>query len=294
MIPCPNCGKPVAEDAAHCGHCGHKIEATGKKTMMGFAALSPDDLQQAIREAGERKEAAAAPSEPKADAPKLRLPTPGSPRPDGSAPRPELKGFSLPRPEPARAPEGADDTARTEMLPQVDSSMQPIGDTIPETLDSMFERQNDASALFPDPDPEPEPEAQAEFPVEPEISASAFSSDFDPAFDPELDLPGDEPAHQTSPMEATGPQPLADPFAQTAMGAPSPSFGVPDPAQPMTAPEGALAVGSGSSSSSSSSSSSGGLGQVFQENKKIFMIVGGLFALSFGCCIIGTIVSLVF
>lgn len=66
MISCPNCGKSIADDAAHCGHCGHKIEqTTSQKTMMGFA-LSPEDLQKAIQEAGQRRESqpAAAESRP--------------------------------------------------------------------------------------------------------------------------------------------------------------------------------------------------------------------------------------
>ncbi len=60
MISCPNCGKSVADEAVHCGHCGHKIEpATNQKTMMGFS-LSPEDLQKAIAEAGQQRAAQAA------------------------------------------------------------------------------------------------------------------------------------------------------------------------------------------------------------------------------------------
>src|SRR5690554_1026050 len=56
MISCPNCGKSVADDAVHCGHCGYKLEqVTSQKTMMGLA-LSPEDLQKAIQEAGQRRE----------------------------------------------------------------------------------------------------------------------------------------------------------------------------------------------------------------------------------------------
>lgn len=60
MISCPNCGKSVADDAVHCGHCGHKIElVTNQKTMMGFS-LSPEDLQKAIAEAGQQRAAQSA------------------------------------------------------------------------------------------------------------------------------------------------------------------------------------------------------------------------------------------
>ncbi len=63
MISCPNCGKSVADDAVHCGHCGHKIEmATNQKTMMGFS-LSPEDLQKAIAEAGQLRASQSAAAE---------------------------------------------------------------------------------------------------------------------------------------------------------------------------------------------------------------------------------------
>lgn len=90
MISCPNCGKSVAEDAAHCGHCGHKLEqATSQKTMMGFA-LSSEDLQKAIQEAGQRREEEA--------------------QPPVAAPQPQAQEFSI------------DEMARTEILPSIDGN----------------------------------------------------------------------------------------------------------------------------------------------------------------------------
>lgn len=45
MIVCPNCGKEVSEDAAHCGHCGEAIQTEQKKTMIGIGAVvDPEDL----------------------------------------------------------------------------------------------------------------------------------------------------------------------------------------------------------------------------------------------------------
>lgn len=42
MNICPNCGKEVSEDAAHCGHCGHRLEVEQKKTMLGLGAVDPE------------------------------------------------------------------------------------------------------------------------------------------------------------------------------------------------------------------------------------------------------------
>ena len=60
MIQCPECSKDIAEDAAHCGHCGAKIPAAGAgmKTMFGFGAISPEMMQQAADEVAAAKGAA--------------------------------------------------------------------------------------------------------------------------------------------------------------------------------------------------------------------------------------------
>lgn len=50
MIVCPNCGKEVDEGAAHCGHCGEKIETEQKKTMIGLGAVDMDDIKKKVEE----------------------------------------------------------------------------------------------------------------------------------------------------------------------------------------------------------------------------------------------------
>ena len=47
MIVCPNCGKEISEDAAHCGHCGARIEQQQKKTMIGVGAIDSEKLKEA-------------------------------------------------------------------------------------------------------------------------------------------------------------------------------------------------------------------------------------------------------
>ncbi len=49
MISCPNCGKKISEDAAHCGHCGHRIEVKQKKTMVGMGAIDQDELRAKLK-----------------------------------------------------------------------------------------------------------------------------------------------------------------------------------------------------------------------------------------------------
>lgn len=59
MITCPNCGAQNADDAIHCGQCGHKIaEEGGRKTMFGMAALNVGDIQKAAEQAQQARQAA--------------------------------------------------------------------------------------------------------------------------------------------------------------------------------------------------------------------------------------------
>lgn len=113
MIQCPECSKDIADDSAHCGFCGAKIETgAGKKTMMGFAALTGDRLKEAAEEARRARldaEAAAsqaapsAPSTPSAPPDPSKPATPSLPkRPSQTRPlgddRPKLP--QIPRPTP--------------------------------------------------------------------------------------------------------------------------------------------------------------------------------------------------
>ncbi len=59
MIQCHECSKDVAEDAAHCGHCGAKVISSGGKTMFGMGAISPEMMEKAAAEVAAAKEAAA-------------------------------------------------------------------------------------------------------------------------------------------------------------------------------------------------------------------------------------------
>ncbi len=69
MNICPNCGKEVSEDAAHCGHCGHRLEVEQKKTMLGLGAVDPE-WQEKFEEAREArlKQEASGPGEDSSDA----------------------------------------------------------------------------------------------------------------------------------------------------------------------------------------------------------------------------------
>ena len=57
MIVCQNCGKEIAEDSAHCGHCGAAVEVSNKKTMMGFGgAIDSDALKAELEKAKAKRE----------------------------------------------------------------------------------------------------------------------------------------------------------------------------------------------------------------------------------------------
>ncbi len=56
MISCPNCGREIPDDVAHCGHCGHRIEVEQKKTMMGMGALDLDQLKDDVEKGRKAKE----------------------------------------------------------------------------------------------------------------------------------------------------------------------------------------------------------------------------------------------
>lgn len=102
MIQCPDCGKDIADDSAHCGFCGAKIETGGgKKTMIGFAAVTGEALREAAAEARQARldaEAARGPSSDPATKPNPALPArPGRPAPADDG-RPKLP--QAPRPTP--------------------------------------------------------------------------------------------------------------------------------------------------------------------------------------------------
>lgn len=115
MINCPNCSKEIADNSAHCGFCGHEINAqVEKRTMFGMAALDDDALKKAVEEARESSQEAKS-----ADAggqKGLKLPTPGGKTGGGERAASE-GGISLPKPGDEPRPfEEADELAATEML----------------------------------------------------------------------------------------------------------------------------------------------------------------------------------
>lgn len=87
MIVCPNCGKDIADDSAHCGFCGFEIESGGgKKTMIGFAAVTGDVMKQAAEEAKRAREAASSGVGDQASEGKLKIPKPNIPTSVGDEP----------------------------------------------------------------------------------------------------------------------------------------------------------------------------------------------------------------
>jgi hypothetical protein len=119
MIQCPSCQKDIADDSAHCGFCGAKIETgAGKKTMIGFAALTGDALKQAAEEARQAREAAAD------SKPTVSQQAPTAPQ---SAPPtlPELPSRALPKPAPGHLNDYTTPTAGTPAAVSLGSDAQP-------------------------------------------------------------------------------------------------------------------------------------------------------------------------
>ncbi len=97
MIQCPNCSKDIADDTAHCGFCGAKIETgSGMKTMMGFAAMTGDTLKQAAEEARKAREAAQQERSERRPSVLPQRPSANVPAADGKPKLPQL-----PRPTPS-------------------------------------------------------------------------------------------------------------------------------------------------------------------------------------------------
>lgn len=267
MITCPNCGKQVADDTVHCGHCGHRIQTDQKKTMLGMAAINPAELQKALAQGRETAQQSAEGP----DAPKLKLPTPGDVA--GGVER-QPGDFALPRPEaqpspsasaaavlePAGQPPGGpfatddDGNAKTEMLPQIDM-------------------RSEASAGL-----------GASAVTEPEVDASSGawtgSATSDGFASPTLAVePGPQFAHGTSeavPPFGQGPEGWNEPQGEMNMApAAGEMIGAPSPGEMNAAsPQGNLMVPLEGKS-----------------NKKLFIIIGAVAAVLFGCCILSVILN---
>ncbi|TXD35969.1 zinc-ribbon domain-containing protein [Lujinxingia vulgaris] len=98
MNICPNCGKEVDDNARHCGHCGHKLQLDQKKTMLGMAAIDPQELQKRIAEARPADREEPAPEEGQPDSPSGAGPAPEM------APTEVMEPIRLPKPDSASAP----------------------------------------------------------------------------------------------------------------------------------------------------------------------------------------------
>lgn len=117
MITCPNCSKQNADEAVHCGFCGHQLDGGNKplKTMFGMGALDPELLKQAIADAKPQGPPAEEPGPPMPTSiPKLNLPKPGS----------DLPPLGLPKP-------GGDPFGATEAMPAVTKPNPSVGKADP-------------------------------------------------------------------------------------------------------------------------------------------------------------------
>ncbi|MFU8803640.1 MAG: zinc ribbon domain-containing protein [Bradymonadaceae bacterium] len=270
MITCPNCGKPVAEDVVHCGHCGHRMDHENKKTMLGMAAINADELQRAIAEAktgddqstDEPKPAAPKPAAPKPAAqsslpkPKLKIPTPGQgpssassggspfslPKPSTPAPSTPAETPSAETPAPSTpaetpAADAAAAEAKTVMLPQVQSDNPPPA--AEETPKEETPKEETPKDTFPDSPPNLIGGAPPQ--DEPERLDNDFSED---AFAPTIagrtmdELSG-APENQPH-LTPSDPAPTPAPDAPL-VGDPMPGAPVPDGMLPDGVPAGAPA-----------------------------------------------------
>ncbi len=162
MINCPSCGKEIADDSAHCGFCGQKIESRKqkKKTMFGMAALDGDELKKAVEQAKEAKQ-----SGPGGGGGGMKLPKPGQ---GGGAKPSTSSGLKIPKPGQKAPAADADDGAGLAKTERIDLSSASL------------------------PDEAPQAEAAAAEPAEPELAADgtgfsgqdAFDDSFDDSFGP--------------------------------------------------------------------------------------------------------------
>ena len=146
MIQCPSCGEEIAENSAHCGYCGAKIEAgSGKQTMIGMAAVSSEDLARVKEETARAREAAEASgdselgNERSKPAGKLSIPKPGGgsggSTSDAPPSKPSLGGLAgklnIPKPGQSATAGAAPPDAKTEMMNAVPGSESNAGAATP-------------------------------------------------------------------------------------------------------------------------------------------------------------------
>lgn len=314
MITCPNCGKSVAEGVAHCGHCGHKMDIENKKTMLGMPAINAGDLQRSIAEAKDAAGSATQPlptpspaTQPAAEEkPKLKLPTPGGGAPSSST----GGGFSLPKPSSAPAPQeevAEAPDAKTLMLPQIrreEGEAKPQDPIKDAPLDSAPEQIQGVPSAG-------ESSAAPTGPMEAASGGDDFSNFSEDAFAETIagqtadDLAAQHAAQTAgrvgseTPVEST--PTLEDAPPPSLMGGPMPGAPVPDgipagaPAGPGLDPYAPTPEMRVQPDHPMAQSAGGDMIPVATEGKskkKLFIIIGIVLALLFGCCIIGNIVNM--
>jgi DNA-directed RNA polymerase subunit RPC12/RpoP len=270
MHSCPNCGKEVSEDAAHCGHCGHQIEVVQKKTMMGLGAVDMEALKAKYSEAKAKREAAQSEATAEED--------------DNSLAKTELMDVvELPTPgqEPEPAPAKEDEefvTAPTEAMDTVDAeaalakkeelaATEETPQVAPAAGEGAAEEGGDDGGgrweigqAVAEAEPEPEP-APVEEPVEPEVADEIPSADPKPAARGPME-PAPAPAMAAGDVAVGGEAAAAD-------------LGV-----------SAAQVGDGGTFDPMAGDEEGG------SSKKMFIIIGAALFVFFGCCVVGPLIAM--
>jgi hypothetical protein len=290
MITCPNCGKQNADEAVHCGFCGHQLQEGGKKTLFGMSALDPEMLKKAAEEAKQRQ-AVSAPAE-----------DPGPPMPTS------IPKLNLPKPSPS-----FDAFSATEAMPAVKAPNPSVGGAPAKdpfmdefaALEAQFGHEFAPSK----PPPSAEDDDDAGAPTELHDTSSLLD---------ESDR-GPRPSDMPTPMFDLGAKPLGDPFAPPS-GPPAgdpfaPPSGPPtgDPFAPPSGPPAGDPFAPPSSPPPFSSKPAadpfappaggppaGGVpaplpaGQVAKKDNTMLLIGGGLLLLGVGGCVIVAIAAVVF
>lgn len=242
MINCPNCGKQIADDSAHCGYCGAEIkqEKAKKKTMFGMAALGGDELKKAVEEA---KEAKKTKGDGGGSGGGLKLPKPGQKSGPSQSDSPKQSGggggLKLPKPgqkkpTPNEAPdEDAAGMAKTERIDLSEASSPSESATEPHDVEERFANQQQLTPEDADPDAPANAETMAmAAPGPDEMGGADFQTDdagptAPDASQPPVSEPDEpEPADPGAPFgEPPGPGEPAGPqdFGGAAAATPGPS-----------------------------------------------------------------------
>lgn len=280
MIQCPECGKEIADNSAHCGFCGAEIQTGGgKKTMIGFAAVTEDAMREAAQQARDARDRAEQEANPPQSSdegggePKLKLPKPGLSAPKSSSASGPASGSDAPKfsiPKPGGGASQAPPDAKTEAMPPVRGPGQGASpdDTVPDQPPEIDATSDTEPGDFGAAPPEPEPSQQT------------------PRFDDAVEASG--PPVNTPPTLDEG-----DAFSSTPA---DDDWGEPpaDPTLPEVASEhgeGPTEFGGGAAPGGGPMvSSDGNLPEKAKKNPVVIAAIAGAALLLF-CCIASTIIS---